>query len=631
MDVEIPPEFQWVSYLAGGSWPQGSESGMGRRQEFLAAAAEQLDELIPELNQVRGETLSVLMGETAQAALAQFALLFDGDYAVDKLSDAIRALGESSGYTGSEIEYNKLSIVFGLALAAAEISYALAMSAPTWGASTAAIPAIEWATIFTFRQLVAALLRRLAAKVREMLARTTIKRLVHEGFQEAGQELAIAGTQEGLVYTSQGDNYRVNGERLLLNGIASTVGGGAGGVTAVPTANFLGPATSRLSATTKGVTTFFTAGVMGNLAGTASVGGEFDPFMIMVSSTTSSVGGLGGAGVAPGRPGNTSDGQQSGTQPPDTGSAPEGDLPPAGPDDGDSAAAQPDDETPPVNGQDPNSVDGASGSEPTNGQSAAQATADTNSTATQDNPTTAAATQTTDDQSAGDSTTQADPQSTHTGDTSDTPPQTQEGASLTGADTGGDHSSSTPSQGLPVADSAPDLSQNGQPVAGTPADAAPSTVSDAGPESVVATPTSDPSATTMPTIADNAVPTDTPLVADPQSQPQASPASPQSGGASFCDTQRAGAYIVHAGGVHTDDIHTYDSDVHPRHLDTRPRHRDPETNCPTGCPADAKGNRLHIRGGCDPGRARVRLRTQSRATRYAEGRLRAAGAAPRRR
>ena len=174
-DVEIPPSLQWVSYLAGGAWPQGSESGMVRIQEILADAAEQLDELIPELNRVRGETVSVLMGETAQEALEQFAMLFDGDYAVDKLSDAIRALGETSGYTGSEIEYSKLSIVVGLALAAAEISYALAMSAPTWGASTAAIPLIEMLTIFTFRQLISFLLRSLAAKVRDMLARTTVQ------------------------------------------------------------------------------------------------------------------------------------------------------------------------------------------------------------------------------------------------------------------------------------------------------------------------------------------------------------------------------------------------------------------------------------------------------------------------
>ena len=153
---------------------------------------------------------------------------------------------------------------------------------------------------------------------------------------------------------------------------------------------------------------------------------------------------------------------------------------PVGPQDDDSSQADPDHDTSSVNGstnngqdngQDSNSVNGATVSEPTNDQSAAAATGDTNTAATQDDPTTAAATQTAGDQSAGDDTTQADPQSTDADDTSDTPPQTQEGATLSGADTGGDHSSSGPTQGLPVADGAPDPSQNGQPV-DLPADAA---------------------------------------------------------------------------------------------------------------------------------------------------------------
>ncbi|WP_099041613.1 hypothetical protein [Mycobacterium neglectum] len=317
MDIQIPPSVQWVSYLAGGHWPQGSESGMARIHEILAASAEEMDELIPDLNRVRGETLSVLMGETAEAADRQFAMLFDGDYAVDKLTDALRALGEGAGYTGSEIEYSKLSIVVGLVLAAAEISYALAMAGPTWGASTLTIPAIEWATVTSFRTLISLLLRRLAEKVRDMLTRTTVRQLFrqagHASWKEALQELGIAATQEGIVYGIQGNRYNVNGERLLLNGIASTVGGGAGGASAVPTSAYLGPAATRGGAAAKGATTFFTAGVVGNIAGTASVGGTLDPFMVVVSSTTSSAGGLGGAGVSPGRTQTTSDGQQPGT------------------------------------------------------------------------------------------------------------------------------------------------------------------------------------------------------------------------------------------------------------------------------------------------------------------------------
>lgn len=384
MDIQIPPSLQWVSYLAGDQWPQGSESGMDRINEILKSAADELDGLIPDLNRVRGETLSVLMGETAEVADRHFAMLFGGDYAVDKLSDGIRALGESASYTGIEIEYSKLSILVGLALAAAEIAYALAMAAPTWGASTAAIPVIEWATITSIRQLISLLLRRVGAKVRDMLARTSIKRLVHEGFQEAGEELAIAATQEAIVAGIQGDRYRVNKERLLLNGIASTVGGAAGGATAVPTANFLGPAATRWGAAGKGATTFFTAGVSGNFVGTLSVNGEIDPFMMLVTSTTSSVGGLGGAGVAPGRTTNTNLGP-SGGPPPGAPAPPDVGPLPADPDDTETGRAEPDSGVP----ADParthsNGDTGARISEPMTPEPTAVAESETNGIAAQD-------------------------------------------------------------------------------------------------------------------------------------------------------------------------------------------------------------------------------------------------------
>jgi hypothetical protein len=175
MDVEIPPWLQWVSYLTGGEWPQGSENGMFRMEEHLQAAAEQLNDLIPDLNSVRNETLSRLMGETAQAADGQFAMLFDGDYAVDKLSDALSALGESAGFTGSEIQYAKWSVLVGLALAAFEISLSYALAPETAGASLARIPWVEWLTLYNTRRLIRMVAEHLANKVRDMLARTTVR------------------------------------------------------------------------------------------------------------------------------------------------------------------------------------------------------------------------------------------------------------------------------------------------------------------------------------------------------------------------------------------------------------------------------------------------------------------------
>src|SRR3954452_17204547 len=199
MDVEIPPWLQWVSYLAGGEWPQGSESGMFRIGEHFHGAAADLEDLIPDLNRVRQETHSVLFGETAQAADQQFAMLFDGDYTVDKLVKGITALGDMAGSLGTEIEYSKLSILVGLALAAVEISWALAAAPETLGGSLSTIPITEMLTTAAIRRLVALVLRRLAATVREMLTKTMVKRLLLEGGVEALQELGFGLAQETIV------------------------------------------------------------------------------------------------------------------------------------------------------------------------------------------------------------------------------------------------------------------------------------------------------------------------------------------------------------------------------------------------------------------------------------------------
>ncbi|MGA5534144.1 alpha/beta hydrolase [Mycolicibacterium nivoides] len=298
MDIQIPPELQWVSYLAGGEWPQGSETRTRRIGEHYQAAAEALQDLIPDLSRVRGETMSVLFGDTADAAEKQFAMLFDGDYTVEKLAQGISGMGEGATNFSSEIEYSKLSIIVGLALAAAEISYSLAMSSTTLGASTAAIPVIETTTMAWIRALVAWAIRRIGEKMAELLTKTMMKRLLHETIQESIEELGQGLLQEGIVQGIQANNGHADyrWDRFKQTAIASTVGGGAGGATAVPVAHGLGPARNRFMAATKGATTMFTAGVSGNVAGTLSVGGEFDTISILASSTSTSIGGLKGIG-----------------------------------------------------------------------------------------------------------------------------------------------------------------------------------------------------------------------------------------------------------------------------------------------------------------------------------------------
>jgi glycerophosphoryl diester phosphodiesterase/predicted Fe-S protein YdhL (DUF1289 family) len=541
MDIEIPPWLEWVSYLAGSTWPHGSETGMFRIKDYYHATAGELEGLVPELNSVREETLSVLFGDLADAADEQFAMLFDGDYAMNKLADAVRALGDSAGSTGSEIEYTKLSVYVGLALAAAEISYALAMSGPTGGVSLGWIPITEMLTMAGFRRLVSLGMNRIFGMMRTTLGRTMVRQLLrdaartaaprtfmqtvrHEVMQEARQELAMAGLQEGIIYGIQGDRSNMTGERLFVTGIASTVGGGAGGGTAVPVSRALGPATTKLGRAGKGMTTFFTAGIAGNIAGTASVGGQFDPLMIVASSTTSSVGGARGAGVQQAHGGNTS------SDPPGEDSRTVGERTPDGPLNEDSAQADSSDETSPVkdssnNGHEPNSVDSARVAAADNHQSAPDTSGHVNDVASQNDPSTSAPSPTNDHQSvANDGAAQTDQPSTHAGETNDTPRQSPEGATLTGADTNGDQSGHDPAQGLPVADNTADPSQSGLPLdPDVPSDShTPGPETD--PESVVAEPEPDHEGTT-PAIADGEAQTATPPPAHPGSQSPAAPAA----------------------------------------------------------------------------------------------------------
>ncbi len=153
--LQIPGPLQWVSYLVGSQWPKGDEDAMYRIGGEWGDRAEQLRDLIPELNRMRASTSAVLQGVTAGAADKQFAMLFDGDATVDKLADAMAALGELAESTGKNIEYTKLQILTSLAIAAFEISWALAQTSVTFGASAAEIPLIEVTTTAAIRRMVA--------------------------------------------------------------------------------------------------------------------------------------------------------------------------------------------------------------------------------------------------------------------------------------------------------------------------------------------------------------------------------------------------------------------------------------------------------------------------------------------
>ena len=108
MGIEIPGYLQWVSYLAGEKWPEGDETAMFRLGDVWTSHADQLRDLIPDLDAVTQETLSVIVGQSAQAIEDQFVKMFSGDYAVSKLADGMDGLGALASNTGTQIQYLSL-------------------------------------------------------------------------------------------------------------------------------------------------------------------------------------------------------------------------------------------------------------------------------------------------------------------------------------------------------------------------------------------------------------------------------------------------------------------------------------------------------------------------------------------
>ena len=59
-ESEIPPELQWLSYLTGAQYPpHGSPPNMRNAKKLLKDAAAAVLALIPELNEVRAETMGM--------------------------------------------------------------------------------------------------------------------------------------------------------------------------------------------------------------------------------------------------------------------------------------------------------------------------------------------------------------------------------------------------------------------------------------------------------------------------------------------------------------------------------------------------------------------------------------------
>lgn len=251
------------------------------------ASAEEMTALIPDLNRMRASTMSALQGVTAGAADGQFKLLFDGDASVDKLADAMAALGGLADGTGKNIEYTKLQILTSLAIAAFEISWALAQTSATFGASAAQIPIIEGATSAAIRQTISMLLRRIVSDLGTAMTRTTVDRIV----KKAGVEMAEAVGQDLFIESVQQANGHQQGfdwDQAGLVAVSNAAGGAAQGTVSLYGRRVLGDSWA------KGAVAGYASGMAKKVAGSVSTGQEIDIVSVLGSASTAATGSIRG-------------------------------------------------------------------------------------------------------------------------------------------------------------------------------------------------------------------------------------------------------------------------------------------------------------------------------------------------
>jgi hypothetical protein len=211
--LEIPPEVQWLSWIVGSDWPEGDETAMRRCAVAWHQAASDINELIPELERSAANVLSSVQG----AAADSFAQYWEQFVATDpqfipKLVELCENLARQVEQGALDIEYAKYMFIALLIITAIEIAMLIASAFATFGASTAAIPAVEAAAQITARTIFQRLLIAIA------------KHAAIGALQGVGLDVLIQGIQ-----IAKGDRDGLDLRKTALAGMDGAIGGAISG------------------------------------------------------------------------------------------------------------------------------------------------------------------------------------------------------------------------------------------------------------------------------------------------------------------------------------------------------------------------------------------------------------------
>ncbi|WP_405162025.1 hypothetical protein OG203_37835 [Nocardia sp. NBC_01499] len=230
MSIEMPEGLQWLSYLAGASWPKGQEDPLFALGDDFHTASSALHDIIDALHVACNTALVSYSGDGEDKMKAQFDQFFTGDQSVEKMAEQLKQLGDSVRQCGTQIEYSKLQIIITLAILAAEIAYALATM---WGAW--AVPAMEAEAAGVCQLIGQRLATFLANRATRLAAMPLWKLAAITGLEQAaigfGTDFLVQAIQQGKGHR---DGFDV--KQLFISGAV----GGISGAVAAPVGSLIG-------------------------------------------------------------------------------------------------------------------------------------------------------------------------------------------------------------------------------------------------------------------------------------------------------------------------------------------------------------------------------------------------------
>ncbi|MCP9950806.1 WXG100 family type VII secretion target [Actinomadura madurae] len=248
MGLEIPEPVQWLSWIIGSDWPEGDETAMRRCAEAWTTAGTEINELIEDLNQTASDVRTALDSGAADAFSQKWDQWVSTDPQIlTKLAESCGQLAEMLDGGALDIEYAKYMFIALLIVTAIEIAYLIAAAFATFGASTAAIPAVEAGAQVASRTI----FQRLLEWLSQRLLGAILRGAAFGALEGGGLDLLVQGVQIAQG-NRDGVDWKKTGSALLDGAIGGAISGGIGhGFGKIPGLN--GPADSAMSGMVRGM------------------------------------------------------------------------------------------------------------------------------------------------------------------------------------------------------------------------------------------------------------------------------------------------------------------------------------------------------------------------------------------